>query len=239
MCVDDSPIFISRLMTFLRRHGDFAVVGIAPDGRQALEWVEKCDPQIVLVDLDMPGMDGMTTIVHLRQRQPELGIVALTLLEGRTYRRAALASGADFFVAKSEVTTELIPALSALVERTQAQAAVLVVDDNEAMANTLVNILRLKKYRATAAYDYEGAMAQLDDAALVIADIKMPDRDGVALCRAIRARRSSLPVILMTAYASPEWTERGLQSGAAAVVAKPLDIDRLLAQLDALRAAGD
>ena len=114
---------------------------------------------------------------------------------------------------------------------------VLVVDDDPAMANTLVDILRVKGYQAEAANSGAEALDRAKRAPwdCLLTDIKMPDMDGVELCRAMKAQYPDLCVILMTAYAQDSLVNDGLDKGALAALAKPLDLNALLSFFPALR----
>jgi len=107
---------------------------------------------------------------------------------------------------------------------------ILIVDDDHRMASTLADILSLAGYRAETAHSAREARQKLQPGAFdcVISDIRMPFESGVELVAALHQQHPSLPIILMTAYASEGQVARGLKSGAAAVWEKPLQIDRLL-----------
>jgi CheY-like chemotaxis protein len=107
---------------------------------------------------------------------------------------------------------------------------ILVVDDNHDMALSLVDIFRLKGYAVEAAYSGYEALEKVAQYKLdcVLSDIKMPGINGIELCRAIKAARPDLPVVLMTSSSSHGLVREGLKEGATAVLPKPLDIDLLL-----------
>jgi DNA-binding NarL/FixJ family response regulator len=111
LLVDDNRAFLRVADLFLRGQVDVAVVGAANDGEEALAKARELRPQVVLVDLAMPRLPGLEVISRLRDLMPEVGIVALTLLDTEAYRQAALARGADAFVGKATLTTDLLPAI--------------------------------------------------------------------------------------------------------------------------------
>ncbi|PQJ34727.1 ATPase [Salinibacter sp. 10B] len=115
--------------------------------------------------------------------------------------------------------------------------AVLVVDDEAEMRDYLQSLLR-PTYRVVTASDGDDALEVLQEQRLdlVISDTTMPGRDGVALCRAIRAdeQHRSLPVILLTAQSDDDTRLSGLQAGADAYVAKPFDPLELEARIENL-----
>lgn len=113
LLVDDNPTFLHILTRFLRESSqdEVVVVGTAGGGKEALAKVQDLRPQVVLLDLAMPGMTGLHVMPFLRRMMPEVGIIALTLLNANGYRDAALAGGADEFVAKANLSTDLLPAI--------------------------------------------------------------------------------------------------------------------------------
>jgi len=111
MLVDDNPTFLRILSDFLREEEEVLVVGTAGSGEEALARVQGLQPQVILLDLAMPGMSGLDTIPCLRRVMPDLSIIALTVLDTNGYREAALAAGADEFVAKGNLSADLLPAI--------------------------------------------------------------------------------------------------------------------------------
>lgn len=86
-------------------------MGTAGSGEEALVRAKELQPQVVLLDLAMPGLGGFQTIPRLRSMMPDVGIIALTVLDTNGYREAALAAGGDDFVPKSTLNTDLLPAI--------------------------------------------------------------------------------------------------------------------------------
>jgi DNA-binding NarL/FixJ family response regulator len=111
LLVDDSPFFRCIAARFLGAYDDVALVGTADGGEGALSQAQALRPQVVLLDLAMPGMSGLEVIPLLRRLLPQVGIVALTLQDTDGYRDAAFAAGADDFVPKSVMNTTLLPAI--------------------------------------------------------------------------------------------------------------------------------
>jgi DNA-binding NarL/FixJ family response regulator len=116
MLVDDHEIFLQAAVEYLERHQELIVVGTALSGEDALAQAQGLQPDVILVDLDMPGLSGLQTISGLRTILPGAGLVVLTLLDVSTYRRAALAAGAHSFVSKSTLGEDLMPAIRRTAE---------------------------------------------------------------------------------------------------------------------------
>lgn len=113
LLVDDSAVFLDAATQFLQDHcaEEVNVVGTASGGNRAIVQAEALRPQVVVLDLRMPGMTGLEMIPRLRTLLPEVRIVMLTQLEARGYREAALAAGADEFVSKARMDSDLPPAI--------------------------------------------------------------------------------------------------------------------------------
>jgi DNA-binding NarL/FixJ family response regulator len=121
LLVDDNPSFLRIATRFLEQHEDVVVVGAAGGGEEALALAQDLEPDIVLIDLAMPGLSGLETIPHLRAVLPGVGIIALTMLDTNSYWQAALAAGADGFVPKASLDTDLLPAMRRVAQADASQ----------------------------------------------------------------------------------------------------------------------
>lgn len=103
--VDDHAMVREGLRAFLDTEKDLTIVGEAGDGREAIAVVDTLAqhlmPDVVLMDLLMPGMDGITTISHLRERYPELRIVALTSSSDPATVNGAMSAGVNGYLLKN------------------------------------------------------------------------------------------------------------------------------------------
>ena len=126
LIADDNPTFLRIVTRFLEEQSrkTVSVVATARGGEEALAQAEALRPQVVLIDLNMPGLSGLEAIPRLRRALPDAGIIAVTLLDTDGYRQAALAAGADDFVSKMTLNAELLPAIRrvALATRTGSGA---------------------------------------------------------------------------------------------------------------------
>ena len=109
LIVDDVDQVRQDLCTFLTLAGDIEVVGQAGNGQEAIRLVEILHPQVVLMDLEMPVLDGYEAARQIKRLQPACRIIVLTIHGGEAERQRALQAGADDFVAKG-------PSLKSLVE---------------------------------------------------------------------------------------------------------------------------
>ena len=123
LLVDDNPTFLAILKRFLEQQHSHEVVilGMAGGGAEALIQAEKLRPNVVLMDLAMPGLSGLEAIPRLRAAMPGIGIIALTLLDPNGYRPPALAAGADVFVSKSTLSTDLLLTIRRVARSTRSR----------------------------------------------------------------------------------------------------------------------
>lgn len=108
LCVDDHPVVREGLARRIALERDMAVVATASTGEEALTAFEVHQPDITLMDLNLPGMGGLETIVALRRRHANARIIVLTMYDGDEDIHRALVAGAAAYVLKTTVSDELI-----------------------------------------------------------------------------------------------------------------------------------
>ena len=106
--VDDEPMVCAHLRTILGAAHDLEVVAEAHDGQAAVQAVRRHRPDVVLMDLRMPGVDGLTAIERINQLPDPPAVVALTTFDADQYVLRALRAGAAGFLVKSTPPEELI-----------------------------------------------------------------------------------------------------------------------------------
>lgn len=114
LLVDDSLAFLESATRFLQGDERTEIIGRVLSGREALEQVTQLHPDLVLMDLAMPGMSGLEATSLIKASPNAPCVVILTLNDSNEYRKAATAAGADGFVTKSEFGTELLPLIETL-----------------------------------------------------------------------------------------------------------------------------
>lgn len=113
MLVDDHAVVRSGLSTFLMTCDDMELVGEASSGEQALAMCERVKPDVVLMDLVMAGMDGATATHLIREKCPEIQVIALTSFKEQELVQGALQSGAIGYLLKDISADELANAIRA------------------------------------------------------------------------------------------------------------------------------
>jgi DNA-binding NarL/FixJ family response regulator len=108
MLADDHPLFIEGLSMMLRREPDFELCGIANNGREVLDMLPTTKPDLILLDINMPKMNGLETIKYIRQSYPNVKIVMLSGYFDEAIIKEAKIKGANGYLLKSSQRDELI-----------------------------------------------------------------------------------------------------------------------------------
>jgi len=112
--VDDQSMIRAGFRSLLSRDGRFEVVGDSGDPRAAIEAIGKTRPDVVLLDISMPGLSGIDAIAMIRDLHPKARVVMLTHHEGESFVSQALSAGADGYLSKDSEEAELILAVEAV-----------------------------------------------------------------------------------------------------------------------------
>jgi DNA-binding NarL/FixJ family response regulator len=114
LIADDFPSMQQALVSCLEPFPCFEVVGVAANGREALEQSSELRPDVVVADLQMPVMDGFQLMRELRRLYPQIAIVAISGHFSSAIEKEAFAAGANAFVSKVGLPEALISALNRL-----------------------------------------------------------------------------------------------------------------------------
>ncbi len=114
LIADDHTVVREGLRALLTAQPDIEVVGEARDGEEAVSETEKLQPDIVLMDITMPGMNGLEATSHIKQQSPEVKILVLTMHESDDYFFRILEAGASGYFIKGGSSSELISAVRAV-----------------------------------------------------------------------------------------------------------------------------
>ena len=137
---DDHHLIRSGLKLLLGSNETLSIVGEASDGASALLLVEQLQPDILLLDLAMPGMDGLECLRELKRRNLPTRVIVLTMFEDENYVLAAMSAGAQGYVQKSAIDTELFQAID--------NVAAGRLHLNESSAKSLLSMLLVERQQA-------------------------------------------------------------------------------------------
>ena len=225
LLVDDDPLFLESAARLLAAEPGFTVVGRARSGRQAMELVQSLRPDLVLMDVEMPGMDGLDTTRRLKANPGAPRVLLVSIHDSEARRRAAASAGADGYVGKWEFPWRLTAAIWAAGERGEGvpdsatrgggrassasagatpavEPRVLIVDDHRVVAALMADMLTDAGYRVETVTDARMALRRIESESfdVILTDVRMPEMDGPAFFGELVRRRPELAerVILIT-----------------------------------------
>ncbi|MBF2014699.1 MAG: response regulator transcription factor [Rivularia sp. T60_A2020_040] len=114
LLVDDQHLIRQGLKTLLELEADLEVVGEAANGKEAVEFVETLQPNVILMDIRMPLMDGVAATREIKEKFPQIKILVLTTFDDDEYIKAALQNGAMGYLLKDTPSEELAVAIRAV-----------------------------------------------------------------------------------------------------------------------------
>jgi two-component system response regulator NreC len=115
LLADDHAVLRSGLRLLIDSQPDFTVVGEAGDGAEALVKARELKPDLIVLDLNMPGLDGLGALPLLRKENPETRVLILTMHDEGNYLQEALRAGAAGYVLKRAADAELLMAIRAVM----------------------------------------------------------------------------------------------------------------------------
>lgn len=252
LVVDDEPIVCTTLKSIL---SDFGYqVTISHDGFQAKETLITQSFDLIISDISMPGLDGLSLLSHIQEQSPNTPVIILASITDPLVRKRALEQGAKACVDKpirfqelnTLIETYLSPSQPSQTERlpnkkiapSPASPAtklnVLIVDDEHIVHETLSGFIQELGHHPHSVYDGTAALQLIEthpfDLALI--DVRMPGIDGLELLEHIHKNISNLPVVIMTGHGDPIMSEKAKSLGAYDFVIKPIRLFDLLEMLD-------
>jgi len=113
--VDDHPMVAEGIQSILESYGDVEVIATLSNGQAIIDQVSELDPDVILLDLNMPGLGGLSTTEIILERRPETRILILSMHDSPEYISSALSHGALGYVLKDVPTDEIKRAVDAVV----------------------------------------------------------------------------------------------------------------------------
>ena len=114
---EDHTILREGLRSLLSSNPDLEIVGEAEDGRSAIRCIDEFRPDLVLMDLSMPKMNGLDAIAEVKNQYPDTKVLVLTVHKAEEYVFESLKAGADGYLLKDATHAELVMAIKKVVER--------------------------------------------------------------------------------------------------------------------------
>lgn len=114
LVVDDHAIMREGIRALLSLHEEIEVVGEASEGKEAIEKAQELMPDVVIMDIAMPGMDGLEATRRIKRKNPRIKVLILTQHDNKEYILSVIKAGASGYVPKRALSSELISAIHAV-----------------------------------------------------------------------------------------------------------------------------
>ena len=117
LVVDDSTFFCQQLIHILNSDPALKVIGVAQNGREAIQKIEQLKPDVVTMDITMPGADGISTLREIKRHRPDARIVMISALGQKEKIMACIRAGAMDFILKPFIPDKVIGILDRIASR--------------------------------------------------------------------------------------------------------------------------
>lgn len=114
LVVDDHPVVRAGIETFVRGQGDMTIVAQAANGREAIQQFRTHHPDVTLMDIQMPEMNGLDALIAIRNESPEARLIMLTAYAGDAQVMRAIKAGAQGYLLKNTLHRELLDTIRAV-----------------------------------------------------------------------------------------------------------------------------
>jgi two-component system, chemotaxis family, chemotaxis protein CheY len=232
--VDDSADFLESAAQFLAADPKIKIVGRSLSGSEAVAKVAALRPDLVIMDLAMPGVNGLEATKAIKAQVPSPRVIILTLYDAPEYRNAATDVGADAFLPKSEFGQQLVGLIHQLstasdnniVAKEESMKDILVVDDSTTMRRMvqacLSSVPNLNFWEANSGLQAIEQLA-LAPIRLIVLDLNMPDMHGLEVLEFVRNHQAyrAIPVIVLTTRGDEASRAAVEEAGGSVYLTKP------------------
>lgn len=234
LVVDDEVDIRDNLSDILTEFG--YKVDTAEDAPSALALVERHPYEVALLDLRLPGMDGIELYRRLRERRPATVALLLTAYASPTAAREAIAAGAWRVLSKPIDPSEILR----LIDAALGLPLVLVVDDDRELCATLWDLFRENGFRVALAHNIDDLASDVagTECEIALIDLKLADGDGLRALELIHRDKPQARTILITAFRDEmaHQIQAALERGVDGICYKPFEPAELIHQIQRLTA---
>lgn len=206
---------------------------LAIDGQQAIESAKKIKFDLLLMDIKLPGMNGVETFRQIKKSSPGIKVIMMTAYIDDNLIREAIREGVYATLYKPFEIEKMFYIIDEAIEN----RTVLMVDDRAEDREIFKRLLEEENYRVTTADNGFTAINLIKEKgySIVFIDIKMPDLDGVETLRRVKEINPNLSVVMTTGYSDEELVKECLKLFAHTCLYKPLDLKKILKIIEEVR----
>jgi two-component system cell cycle response regulator len=243
LVVDDNVVNLKLACEILQ--GEGYVVDRAGDAAEALALLERIVPDLILMDIALPGMDGLTLTRNLKAqpRFERVPIVALTAFAMKGDDQRAAAVGCEGYISKPIDTRRFPEQVAGFLEQRRTPPAggaikVMVIEDDDTDLKLVSLVLArsglLVQHKVSADGVIDAILTHPPD--VILLDVRLPGMDGRALARVLKsdARIAAIPIVAVTAFPSLYSSEELRDAGCEMCIVKPIDTRELPRTLEEL-----
>jgi DNA-binding response OmpR family regulator len=239
LIIEDEPDQILMMKTRLVANN--YEVFEALDGETGLEKARQVKPDLIILDLILPKIDGNEVCRRLKQDaiMKKIPVIVITAYGLSNLKEKCFAQGADDCMRKPYISGELLNKIKtnlARAKRAEAKKKVLVVDDEQDFLKLMKVRLEANNYEVLTASDGKEALAKIksEKPAMVLLDLVMPGLDGLKVLENIRRFDKKLPVFIITAFSSKERFKIATEFGASGILLKTSNLNEEVANMSAV-----
>lgn len=228
LIVEDEKNVRESLRTWLVELG--CQVEVTSDGEEALKQISEKEFDLVILDLRLPGKDGLQVLKEARLKKPQLNGIIITAYPAAATMAEAMQIGAVDFLSKPINLPKLEKLIQEKTELVKLKVKpILIVDDEASMRESLQDWFLDLGYQAETACDGEEALKLIAEKnyGLLILDLKLPGQDGIEVLKKARKHHPDLRGIIITAYPSVDTAREAIKQGAIDYLPKPFELSEL------------
>ena len=226
----DDELEVRNLFYDIFTKEGYEVVTIA-GGEESIKAVKKEKPDLVLLDFNMPNINGIEILKEIRKEDTKTKIVMLTAVGSEDLEKEARLLGASGFLRKSLGIEVIVKSVNNIfgIKKEYAENKILVVDDDEELISLIRDFLVRKGYVVSVAKKGEEALEKFkkERPILILLDVRLPGMDGIVVLKKIREIDDKVGVIMITGIKDEEVLEEARRLGAYEYITKPFELDYL------------
>ncbi len=229
LVVDDQASMRLTLKGILSKKG--YDVFVAEDGLRALEEVKKRDYGLIIMDIKMPGLNGVDAFIKIKEINPKVPVIMMTAFALEDEIRRAINEGAYAVLYKPFDMERIFEVIGECIEN---KTLVLLVDDSIEDRAAYKLSLERKGYKVLETRSGEECLKCVKERKfqVILLDMRLPGINGIETLKEIKKVRPDLPVIMVTGHSEDQMVENAMKSGSFAYLAKPVDIKKLMEVID-------